>query len=68
MRSETLPEIPTEDNFSLNFYMPLVLKISFVIVNESPFLDSLNHFSPISHFYTPWKSQKTYDFQTFSRV
>ena len=26
----------------------------------------LTHFSPISHFYTPWKRQKTYGFLTFS--
>ena len=24
------------------------------------------HFSPLSHFYTPWKHQKTYGFLTFS--
>ena len=27
---------------------------------------SLTHFSPMSHFYTPWKRQKTYGFLTFS--
>ena len=26
----------------------------------------LTHFSPVSHFYTPWKRQKTYGFLTFS--
>ena len=26
----------------------------------------LTHFSPMSHFYTPWKSQKTIGFLTFS--
>ena len=26
----------------------------------------LIHFSPISHFYNPWKRQKTYGFLTFS--
>ena len=25
----------------------------------------LTHFSPMSHFYTPWKRQKTYGFLTF---
>ena len=29
-------------------------------------LKYLTHFSPMSHFYTPWKIQKTYDFLTFS--
>ena len=27
---------------------------------------SLTHFSPVSHFYTPWKRQKTFGFLTFS--
>ena len=26
----------------------------------------LTHFSPVSHFYTPWKRQKTKGFLTFS--
>ena len=26
----------------------------------------LTHFSPVSHFYTPWKPQRTYGFLTFS--
>ena len=41
MRLEALPEIPSEDNFSLKLFMPLVLRIGFVIVDEPPFLDSL---------------------------
>ena len=28
----------------------------------------LTHFSPVSHFYTPWKGQKTKGFLTFSGV
>ena len=28
----------------------------------------LTHFSPMSHFYIPWKRQKTYGFLTFSGV
>ena len=28
--------------------------------------NSLTHFSPVSHFYTPWKRQKTFGFLTFS--
>ena len=27
---------------------------------------TFNHFSPVSHFYTPWKCQKTFGFLTFS--
>ena len=27
---------------------------------------ALTHFSPVSHFYTPWKRQKTYGFLMFS--
>ena len=27
---------------------------------------SLTHFSSVSHFYTPWKRQKTFGFLTFS--
>ena len=27
----------------------------------------LTHFSPVPHFYTPWKRQKTFGFLTFSR-
>ena len=27
---------------------------------------NLTHFSPVSHFYTPWKRQKTFGFLTFS--
>ena len=27
----------------------------------------LTHFSPVSHFYTSWKRQKTFGFLTFSR-
>ena len=26
----------------------------------------LTHFSPVSHFYTPWKREKTKGFLTFS--
>ena len=28
----------------------------------------VNHVSPMSHFYTPWKCQKTYGFLMFSGV
>ena len=29
-------------------------------------IDKLTHFSPVPHFYTPWKRQKTFGFLTFS--
>ena len=41
MRSEALPEILSEDNFSLKLSMPLFLRIGFVRVDEPTFLDSL---------------------------
>ena len=31
-----------------------------------PFPAILTHFSPVSHFYTPWKRQKTFGFLMFS--
>ena len=39
MRLEALPKIPSEDTSLLKFFMPLVLRIGFVTVDESPFLD-----------------------------
>ena len=33
---------------------------NFFLEGESPIL---THFSPVSHFYTPWKHQKTKGFQ-----
>ena len=30
------------------------------------FIDNLTHFSPVSHFYSSWKRQKTFGFLTFS--
>ena len=41
MRSEALPEIPSEENFYLKMYMLLALRIALVTVNKTPFLDSL---------------------------
>ena len=41
MRLEALPEIPSQDNFSLKLFMHLILKTGFVTVDEPPFLDSL---------------------------
>ena len=41
MRSEALPEIPSQENFSLKLFMPLFLRIGLVTVDDSPFLDSL---------------------------
>ena len=31
-------------------------------------INSLTHFCPMSHFYTPWKRQKTYGFWRFQGV
>ena len=28
-------------------------------------ITGLNHFNPVTHFYTPWKRHKTYGFLTF---
>ena len=33
--------------------------------NKKKTITPLTHFSPVSHFYTPWK-KKTYGFLTFS--
>ena len=41
------------------FWPPLNLKLIF-------YVKSSTHFSPISHFYTPWKHHKTIGFLTFS--
>ena len=38
---ETFPKILSEDNFSLELSMPLILRIGFLTVDEPPFLDSL---------------------------
>ena len=37
------------------------LRISSYVLKKT-----LTHFSPVSHFYTPWKHQKTFGFLTFS--
>ena len=34
--------------------------------NFCNFFYELTHFSPVPHFYTPWKHQKTFGFLTFS--
>ena len=39
------------------------LQISIFLVSGNDFL---THFSPVSHFYTPLKRQKTFGFLTFS--
>ena len=45
-----------------SFFVVLVLlrKPLFVLHNASNFRVELTHFSPVSHFYTPWKRQKTF--------
>ena len=35
-------------------------------IPDKVFTESLTHFSPVLHFYTPWKHQKTKGFQMFS--
>ena len=40
--------------------------MSSVCLNGLFSLVRLTHFSPVSHFYTPWKCQKTFGFLTFS--
>ena len=45
-------------------YLTILKKIDFNINLMQKFL--LTHFSPVSHFYTPWKRQKTKGFLTFS--
>ena len=44
------------------------LSIEIVLVNWDNQVWHLTHFSPMFHFYTPWKRQKTLDFLTFSVV
>ena len=45
--------------------------INICIFDINPFQSNvfltLTHFSPMPHFYTPYKRQKTYGFLTFSR-
>ena len=45
-------------------YLTILKKIDFNINLMQKFL--LTHFSPVSHFYTPWKRQKIKGFLTFS--
>ena len=47
---------PLGDCFCVNFYFYFCV-----------YCDSLTHFLPMSHFYTPWKRQKNRDFLTFLR-
>ena len=53
--------------WELNFYIwrrDWTLVIYRSLIEFSLFLI---HYSPMSHFYTPWKRQKTHGFLTFSR-
>ena len=36
------------------------------LVVAEAYVTWLNNFTPVSHFYTPWKRQKNYGFLTFS--
>ena len=38
----------------------------FLFLTELKTFLYLTHFSPVSHFYSPWKRQKTFGFLTFS--
>ena len=40
-----------------------ILNLSFTV---SEYLNTFTHFSPVLHFYNPWKRQKTFGFLTFS--
>ena len=40
--------------------------ITVQVVPVSANISGLTHFSPVSHFYTPWKRQKTKGFLTLS--
>ena len=39
--------------------------MSYIIKIGDKINKALNHFSPLSHFYTPWKVHKTYGFLRF---
>ena len=41
-------------------------KIQSLLITDTDLTDELTHFSPVSHFCTPWKRQKTFGFLTFS--
>ena len=53
------------DHIPSNFLMAVVL-YKFSLVHSWKLCLILTHFSPVSHFYTPWKHQKTFGFLTFS--
>ena len=48
------------------FYVFLCVISSFEFIMFKSVKSSLTHFNPVSHFYTPWKRQKTFGFLTFS--
>ena len=51
---------------AVNYSHDFILWHVYVSMDHSIKLVTLTHFSPVSHFYTPWKHQKTFDFLTFS--
>ena len=63
-----LPEILTTNAELVADDMSLlsVVHDSAVSLNNELQKNVLTNFSPMSHFYTPWKRQKTYGFLTFS--
>ena len=48
--------------FLFNFFSNFLFQLR----EQTQRLSHLTHFSPMSHFYTPWKRQKTSSFMTFS--
>ena len=50
------------------FYIKTNVLQDFHICMNVPLIFHLTHLSPMFHFYTPWKRQKTFSFLTFSGV
>ena len=50
------------------FYIKTNVLQDFHICTNVPLIFHLTHLSPMFHFYTPWKRQKTFSFLTFSGV
>ena len=53
---------------TLQVHLYLCMLIFGINDSSSPSLNSLTHFSPVSHFYTPWKRQKNLVFWRFQGV
>ena len=58
---------PRRWNKKLNASTITITRFSSIeIICKSLGMNWLSHFSPMLHFYTPWKCQKTFEFLTFS--